>query len=179
MKKKNPPVGRLLLIIALCFAAVFPLIAQSAAAQTAPAPDRWLTDFNEAKRIAQTENKKILINFTGSDWCTWCHKLRDEVFSTKAFLDYANSNLVLLYVDFPNSSKLSESQSQHNQLLASIFNIKGFPTVIVLDPDLTPRLQTGYTGTSPAIYNLHLNNEKNIPSSQAAMFKQLLIRQFP
>ncbi|MCK5682332.1 thioredoxin family protein, partial [bacterium] len=35
----------------------------------------WQTDFAAAKAQAQKENKLLLIDFTGSDWCGWCKKL--------------------------------------------------------------------------------------------------------
>ena len=42
------------------------------------------------------------MDFTGSDWCGWCIKLKKEVFSKPAFIDYANEHLILMTVDFPN-----------------------------------------------------------------------------
>ena len=56
----------------------------------------WLTNMEEAQKIAAEKDVPILINFTGSDWCSWCHKLRNEVFATEEFINYANENLVLL-----------------------------------------------------------------------------------
>ena len=41
----------------------------------------WRTNLEEAVAQAQKENKAVLVNFTGSDWCKWCMKLNDEVFS--------------------------------------------------------------------------------------------------
>src|SRR5262245_5687193 len=53
------------------------------------AKDGWLDDFEKAKAQAKAENKKILLDFTGSDWCGWCKKLDAEVFSQSEFRDYA------------------------------------------------------------------------------------------
>ena len=49
----------------------------------------WLTDFEEAKKQADKEGKAILMDFTGSDWCGWCIKLDNEVFSQSLFKEYA------------------------------------------------------------------------------------------
>ena len=45
----------------------------------------WLTDYELAKKQATDENKTILVDFTGSDWCGWCIKLHNEVFSQSEF----------------------------------------------------------------------------------------------
>src|SRR5688500_597574 len=74
----------------------------------------WLSDYEKAKQVGKTENKLVLMDFTGSDWCGWCIKLKDEVFSKPEFSEYAKKNLVLLEVDFPNRKKLPESLKAQN-----------------------------------------------------------------
>ncbi|HIX20459.1 MAG TPA: thioredoxin family protein, partial [Candidatus Akkermansia intestinigallinarum] len=45
----------------------------SLAAIVAPAfAAEWLTDLEAAKKQAAAENKAILVDFTGSDWCGYC-----------------------------------------------------------------------------------------------------------
>ena len=39
----------------------------------------WLVDINEAYAISNKTGKPIMANFTGSDWCGWCKKLKAEV----------------------------------------------------------------------------------------------------
>ena len=39
----------------------------------------WLTDFENAKELAKEENKKIILVFSGSDWCAPCIKLENEI----------------------------------------------------------------------------------------------------
>ena len=67
----------------------------------------WLTDYALAREQAAAGNKTILMNFTGSDWCGWCIRLRGEVFELPEFLEYAEKNLVLLELDFPRGKSLS------------------------------------------------------------------------
>src|SRR4051794_8557007 len=83
----------------------------------------WLDDLEKAKAQAKAENKKILLDFTGSDWCGWCKKLDAEVFSQQAFKDYAAKNLVLVEVDFPRSFQLPEPTKKQNDELAKKFKI--------------------------------------------------------
>ena len=49
------------------------------------AKSTWLTDYKNALETARTEKKAVLMDFTGSDWCGWCIKLRREVFATVEF----------------------------------------------------------------------------------------------
>lgn len=93
----------------------------------------WLTDYKQAQKQAASENKIVLLDFTGSDWCGWCIRLEKEVFSQKEFVDYANSNLVLVKLDFPRDKAISAAEKQQNEALAKKYGIRGFPTIVVLD----------------------------------------------
>ncbi len=93
----------------------------------------WLTDADQALAKARAERKLVLLNFTGSDWCPWCIRLEREVFSQPEFLSYAQTNLVLVLVDFPRKKQLSQEQKRSNNALAVKYGINGFPTIVVLD----------------------------------------------
>jgi thioredoxin-related protein len=93
----------------------------------------WLTDLPKAQAIAKRENKLVIMDFTGSDWCPWCIKLRNEVFSQPDFIKYASKNLVPVEVDFPRKKEQSPDQKKANQALQRKYKIEGFPTVIVLN----------------------------------------------
>lgn len=95
----------------------------------------WLSDFEAAKAQAKAENKTILIDFTGSDWCGWCIKLQKEVFSKKEFQEYAKDKLILMEVDFPHEKKLSAKVKSQNDKLNDEFKVEGFPTLFLLDAD--------------------------------------------
>lgn len=96
----------------------------------------WLTDFDAAKEMAAKENKYILLNFSGSDWCAPCVKMKAEVFETQSFLSLAEKQLVLVRADFPRSKKnqLSKDQTERNEALAEQYNPSGkFPFTLLLD----------------------------------------------
>lgn len=120
---------------------------QPASAQT------WLTDFSAAKAQAAGENKKLLLDFTGSDWCGYCMKLEAEVLNTDAFRSFAR-DYVLVRLDFPHMKQLPAAQKQQNDALARQFQVDGFPTLIALDPsgrEITR--QVGYEpGSGPREY---------------------------
>jgi len=94
----------------------------------------WLSDFATAQARARQENKILLIDFTGSDWCPPCIQLHREVFSRPEFAAYAKQHLVVLEVDFPRHKDLSAEQLAANTKLADRFGIDGFPTIILLSP---------------------------------------------
>ncbi len=121
------------------------------------ASEGWMTDFEKAKAKAKAENKHILIDFSGSDWCGWCIKLDKEVFSQAAFKDYAKDNLILVLADFPrDTSKQSDAVQMQNKQLASTFGVRGFPTVYVLDSEGKAMAKTGYQEGGPEAYVKHI-----------------------
>jgi thioredoxin-related protein len=93
----------------------------------------WLTDFGAAKKLAAAEKKRILMLFTGSDWCPYCIQWEKEVFSKAEFQDYAKANFVLLLVDFPDRKKLSKAQERANDALKDKYNVEEYPMVYILD----------------------------------------------
>lgn len=98
----------------------------------------WQTDFNTAKQEATKENKAILINFSGSDWCGPCIRMKKEIFESDAFEIYASNNLVLVKADFPRDKKnqLSKEQALKNEALADKYNPDGkFPFTILVSSD--------------------------------------------
>ena len=116
----------------------------------------WVTDFAAAKKMATEKNLPILADFSGSDWCGWCTKLNREVFSKKAFRDYAGANLVLFLADFPSRKKQSSEVKAQNAGLQKKYGIEGFPTVLILDKDGKVTARTGYMSGGPEKYVKHI-----------------------
>lgn len=124
---------------------------------TFAAGDLWVSDFEKAKQTAAKEGKDLLIDFTGSDWCSWCIKLRKEVFDLDAFKAAAPKNFVLVELDFPqNKSKLSKETQEQNAKLQQQFGIQGFPSIVLADAQGRPYAQTGYQPGGPEKYLPHL-----------------------
>jgi thioredoxin-related protein len=98
----------------------------------------WKTNFNEAREEARTKHELILLNFSGSDWCLPCMKLKKSIFDSKSFTSYASENLVLVNADFPrqNKHKLSAEQKNINEELAEKYNPEGkFPYTVLVTAD--------------------------------------------
>jgi thioredoxin-related protein len=121
-------------LILFTVAACFVLHAPAGSA----AESGWLDDYHKAQEEAKASHKLLLLNFTGSDWCGWCIRLNQDVFSQSDFKDFASKNLVLLELDFPRPGG-SRAQGQAAELkkqnleLARQYSVYGFPTLVVLD----------------------------------------------
>lgn len=118
----------------------------------------WLADFEKAKAEAADSDKIILANFTGSDWCRWCVKLDDEVFSKPVFQAYVHTNLVPLMIDFPQAKAQTPEQGAANEALARKYGVEGFPTILLLKPDGSVAGRTGYRRGGPEAYIEHLDS---------------------
>ncbi|MBA4149798.1 MAG: thioredoxin family protein [Verrucomicrobia bacterium] len=113
---------------------------------------RWTTDVYAALKQAQAQDKGILINFTGSDWCGWCIKLKSEVFDQPDFQKFAASNLILVEVDFPRKKALPAELKAANKKLAENYKITGYPTILLLDKYGRIRKKSGYKAGGPQNY---------------------------
>ncbi len=111
------------------FIAVAALIAPAFASQN------WSTDLPSALTEAAQNNKVCLVDFNGSDWCPPCIALRKNIFDSAEFLEYAKDKFVLVDIDFPHKTPLSEEQTKVNRELAKTFGVRAYPTVLVLNQD--------------------------------------------
>lgn len=137
------------------------------AVSAATAGEGWLTDLEAAKKQAAQENKAILVDFTGSDWCGFCIKLKKEVFDKDEFKKFAEKNLVLVEIDFPRAKKQSDEVKKANKALQAEYKVEGFPTIVILDAK-GKKLEefVGYGGEGPAKYIQKVQNvlDKNAKS---------------
>jgi thioredoxin-related protein len=121
---------------------------------------QWLTDLPKAQAQAKAENKLVMLDFTGSDWCGWCIKLHREVFSKPEFAEYAEKSLVLVEVDFPRTKKQSDTLKKANQALQDKYKIEGYPTIIILDGAGKQVGQLGYQAGGPKPFIAELDKMK-------------------
>lgn len=95
----------------------------------------WETDLTKAINISKVENKPLMLFFTGSDWCGWCIRLQKEVFKTPEFSKWAEENVVLVELDYPKRKELSPELKQQNLQMKQMFQIRGYPTVWIVQPE--------------------------------------------
>lgn len=122
----------------------------------------WVTDFEAAKKTAAEVKKDLLLDFTGSDWCGWCIKLNDEVFSKEPFKAGTKNKFVLVELDFPQNKELEPKLKEQNEALQEKFQIEGFPTIMLCDASGKPYAKTGYQPGGPENYVKHLEELQQI-----------------
>lgn len=126
-----------------------------ALAMAAVAGEKWLTSWDEAVKLSKKTGKPILADFTGSDWCGWCIRLKKEVFDTAAFDKWAKQNVILLELDFPNSKPQSAALKKQNADLAKKYSIEGYPTILFLDAGGKVLGRSGYREGGPDAWTKH------------------------
>jgi len=124
----------------------------AAFASVLAAGDGWLTDMEAAKAQAAKENKDLLLDFTGSDWCVWCAKLNDEVFSKEAFRAATKDKFVPVELDFPRKTPQDPQLKAQNKALAQQMKIQSYPTIMLCDAAGKPYAKTGYQPDGPEKY---------------------------
>jgi protein disulfide-isomerase len=110
----------------------------------------WVTGYEAALATAKAEKKLVLADFTGSDWCGWCKKLKAEVFDQPAFQEWAQKNVVLLELDYPAGKPMPPELKQQNDALQRKYRIEGYPTILFLDATGEPVGVMGYQPGGPA-----------------------------
>ncbi len=96
----------------------------------------WQPNFETARQIARDKHELILLNFSGSDWCGPCMRLRKEILDNGVFTKMADSSIVMVNADFPRNKKnqLSSQATKQNEKLADKYNPEGkFPFTLLLD----------------------------------------------
>ena len=114
--------------------------------------EAWLTSLDQAKAESKKSGKPILMDFTGSDWCIWCQRLKQEVFVTPEFTAWASKNVVLLELDYPQKTPQPEAIKKQNAQLAEQYNIEGYPTVLFVNADGNVLGKSGYQKGGPAAW---------------------------
>ena len=115
------------------------------------AQDLWSDNYEESRSRAEKEGKDLLLEFTGSDWCPYCIKMRTEVFEKADFKADAPKEFVLVELDFPQTKKLKDSVRTQNEALQQKYGIDGFPTVLLTDPKGVPYARVNYNANSAAL----------------------------
>ena len=91
--------------------------------QARPEDRRWLDSVDAALTEAREKDRLILVDLY-ADWCGWCKKLEEEVFSTASFQAFAEE-FVLLRVDTEDGGE--------GTLLQQKYEAYSLPTILILD----------------------------------------------
>jgi thiol-disulfide isomerase/thioredoxin len=134
----------------------------------------WLTDLDAAKAQGVKENKPVLVDFTGSDWCPPCKALHKVVFESPEFAEAAKG-YVLVELDFPRTISQPPELKAKNREWQQKYAVNSFPTVLLLDAksgDVFGRA-AGFGGQTAKEYLAKLANYKNTPEGRASLAKEV------
>jgi thioredoxin-related protein len=85
---------------------------------------------------AKQSGKKVLLVFSGSDWCLPCIRFEKKILSDSSFRQLASGLLVVLMADFPQHKKIPDTLRIQYEALSEQFNPSGdFPRIVLLDAD--------------------------------------------
>ncbi len=136
-------------------------------AAQAEAEQAWTEDFAAAQLRATEQNKRLLVDFTGSDWCPPCIALQEQVLSKPEFLKHAEAHYVLVKIDFPRNKPQADPQREANQVLARAYGVQSFPTVLVLEANGTEvQRLNGFNGAKPADFIRSLTLQPTTPPAK-------------
>lgn len=93
----------------------------------------WSANWESVKAQSLKTGKPILANFTGSDWCPYCIRLEEEVFTTEEFKTWAKEKVILFEADYPQGKELPEKITKQNEQLAREYGVSAFPSILFLD----------------------------------------------
>ncbi|HVC95341.1 MAG TPA: thioredoxin family protein [Pirellulales bacterium] len=143
----------------------------------------WVRSIDEALKLAQQNDKDVLINFTGHGWCHNCTLLEHEVFAQPEFA-VVTEHFVLVELDFPSAvfdtedgeKDASGGAAETNRIKRyrewqSQYLVPGMPTVVVTDAHGKPVGYTGYEkGVTPASF---LNQVEKYRDARLARDREL------
>ena len=119
---------------------------------------KWLDSYEEAVKLSEQSGKPILADFTGSNWCGYCVKLKKEVFDTPQFKAWAAENVILLELDYPRPNRQADWIKRQNNMLRDRYEIASYPTVLILNADGTMIGSQGYQRGGPKRWISVANN---------------------
>lgn len=135
----------------LAFLCVLCLPCASTQAESSSTSLKWYDNYDTAVSASRTSGKPLVMFFTGSDWCVWCKKLDNEVLETPEFAQVAGDQFIFLMLDFPRKQTNDKLTAQNKQLQTR-FDVKGFPTLVILDDQQKLIGTVGYRTGGPKAY---------------------------
>lgn len=127
----------------------------------------WLTNVEEAQKLAAEQGKAVLVDFTGTDWCVYCREMHAKVLDTPAFEAYAAPKFICVEMDLPHKLLLPKAQLEYNRGIVKRYGVTGYPTLLVLNP--AGEVTGGFIGGKAELayvreqLDIALENAKNLP----------------
>lgn len=115
MTRLPPPTARLFLIVAGTLLTAIPTWADDTI--------QWRTDYNAARKEAQTTGKPMLLE-VGTENCMYCRKMQATTFQDTKIIELINGQFIPLRVDATQESTLVQA-----------LRVQMYPTTVLAGPD--------------------------------------------
>ena len=114
----------------------------------------WVESFDDAVAQSASTGKPLMFVFSGSDWCSYCQLLEQEILQTSEFETWSSANVIKVMVDFPQYHELSPAVAEQNEKLKTHFEslLKGYPTILMVRSDGTIIGRLGYEAGGPMVW---------------------------
>ncbi|MCX6231099.1 MAG: thioredoxin family protein [Bacteroidetes bacterium] len=126
---------------------ILSLAVKSEAQQKSANASIWFDSFEKTLSVAKEKKLSVLLFFTGTDTCTNCIKMRENIINSQAFTEYSKQSFVMMAVDYPNAkaNKLSPGRIKKNKELVRKYNPSGkVPQIVVLDVNGSVKATANY-----------------------------------
>jgi hypothetical protein len=122
-----------------------PPVATAAFTKPAAPREAWTTDFAAAQAEAEKSKRRLLVLFTGSDWCPACMQFEANVAHADDFLNVTRAAFVLVKLDFPRGGSQSAAERSRNEELRRHYGVNSYPSLLVISADgaKSARVETG------------------------------------
>ena len=149
-------------------------------ATQARAEETWMTSYADALKTAAKEKKVVLMDFTGSDWCGWCHKMDSSMSDPKCSKFFRDNYVTVhLVVDETKGKKNLENPGAAEMKVKYHGDGQGIPFWLVFDKEGKllasgdcDGFMHGCLGTMAAVRHL-----RNLPVPKELIFSLMVIDQ--
>lgn len=125
---------------------------------------------------AKAENRTVIVEFTGRDWCGACKHLHGKIFSSSEFENAVNDLYVVTELDYPRApellAQLSDDEKARRQKIMDSYGVQGLPTVVLMDSDGLPFAIIVGTRPKPSEYLKELDKAQAVRAQRDAAFQK-------
>lgn len=109
-------------------------------------------DWADALNQARESGKHLYVAFLGEGWSLSCKRYQKQILDSPEFRALASDRLLYCPVSARGEKALSKKAAARLQALVIHFDIKSYPTLILIAPDGREILRHGYREDAPADY---------------------------
>ncbi len=97
---------------------------------------------DEALTMAKEQNRSVLLDLTGKDWCPACIHLETKILGSEVLNKAVGSQYVVVEIDYPRAPEkiaaIPAEERRRREDIIKTFNVRGLPCLIYLDSSGLP-----------------------------------------